>query len=421
MKFYTGNNTGDTPGNLPDPYYWWEAGALFGAMVDYWAITGDESYVDVTRQALTHQMSDTKDFMPENQTMTMGNDDQGFWAMAAMSAAEQGFPNPPEGETSYLGATQGVFNNYIGRWSEKECGGGLRWQVFSFNNGFGYKNTISNGCFFNIATRLARYTGNSTYGDWAKKVIDWQTSMDLITDKGEVKDGVHIGDGDCSNKDPNEWSYNSAIFLSGCAVMYSISEGDDKDFWKKKLDTLLKHALEKFISKDGIVYEQFCEPFAVCNTDQQSFKGYFLRWLTLTRKVAPYTNDDIQPVLEKAAEAAAASCSGNTAGEVPPFTGHPDTACGYVWTPKGTQDNLHGVSEQMSAMSAIIYSLDSKDNKVKTQANGGTSEPDYTAGGSDANRIRQERPITGGDRAGAGFLTTLLCAGVIAGSAFLLI
>ncbi len=28
MKYYTGNNTGDTPGNLPDPYYWWEAGAM---------------------------------------------------------------------------------------------------------------------------------------------------------------------------------------------------------------------------------------------------------------------------------------------------------------------------------------------------------------------------------------------------------
>lgn len=23
MKYYTGNNTGDVPGNLPDPYYWY--------------------------------------------------------------------------------------------------------------------------------------------------------------------------------------------------------------------------------------------------------------------------------------------------------------------------------------------------------------------------------------------------------------
>lgn len=28
MSYYTGNNTGDVPGNLPDPYYWWEAGAM---------------------------------------------------------------------------------------------------------------------------------------------------------------------------------------------------------------------------------------------------------------------------------------------------------------------------------------------------------------------------------------------------------
>ncbi len=28
MTYYTGNRTGDTPGNLPDPYYWWEAGAM---------------------------------------------------------------------------------------------------------------------------------------------------------------------------------------------------------------------------------------------------------------------------------------------------------------------------------------------------------------------------------------------------------
>lgn len=37
--YCTGNNTGDVPGNLPDPYYWWEAGAFFGALINYWAFT----------------------------------------------------------------------------------------------------------------------------------------------------------------------------------------------------------------------------------------------------------------------------------------------------------------------------------------------------------------------------------------------
>lgn len=36
MKYYTGNHTGDVPGNLPNPYYWWEAGGMFGHLVDYW-------------------------------------------------------------------------------------------------------------------------------------------------------------------------------------------------------------------------------------------------------------------------------------------------------------------------------------------------------------------------------------------------
>jgi hypothetical protein len=26
VSYYTGNNTGDVPGNLPQPYYWWECG-----------------------------------------------------------------------------------------------------------------------------------------------------------------------------------------------------------------------------------------------------------------------------------------------------------------------------------------------------------------------------------------------------------
>ena len=47
MTFYTGNLTGGIPGLLPDPYYWWEAGAMFGSLIDYWYYTGDTSYNNV--------------------------------------------------------------------------------------------------------------------------------------------------------------------------------------------------------------------------------------------------------------------------------------------------------------------------------------------------------------------------------------
>lgn len=30
MTYYQGNQSGQIPGILPGPYYWWEAGAMFG-------------------------------------------------------------------------------------------------------------------------------------------------------------------------------------------------------------------------------------------------------------------------------------------------------------------------------------------------------------------------------------------------------
>lgn len=71
MKWYTGNHTGDVPGNLPAPYYWWEAGAMFGEMVEYWYYTGDTTYNDEVKQALLHQVGDNNDYMPANQTKSL--------------------------------------------------------------------------------------------------------------------------------------------------------------------------------------------------------------------------------------------------------------------------------------------------------------------------------------------------------------
>ena len=57
-------------GLLPDPYYWWEAGAMFGQLVEYWFYTGDDTYNQITTNALLAQMGPQNDFMPPNQTKT---------------------------------------------------------------------------------------------------------------------------------------------------------------------------------------------------------------------------------------------------------------------------------------------------------------------------------------------------------------
>lgn len=220
LKYYTGYRPGDVPGNLPDPYYWWEAGAMFGALVDYYYYTGDKSYVDITTQALLWQVGPDRNYMPPNQTKTLGNDDQGFWGMAAMSAAEVNFPNPPEDQPQWLALAQAVFNTQYPRWDNTTCGGGLKWQIFTFNNGYNYKNTISNGIFFNIASRLALYTGNKTYAEWAEKAWDWVIAIGLGSPTYQFFDGTDDTQ-NCTSINHIQWSYNTGVFMHGAATMYN--------------------------------------------------------------------------------------------------------------------------------------------------------------------------------------------------------
>lgn len=193
---------------------------MFGALVDYWYYTGDDSYNAITTQALLWQTGPDRNYMPPNQSKTLGNDDQGFWGLAAMSAAEVNYPNPPEDQPQWLALAQAVFNTQYPRWDTETCGGGLKWQIFTFNNGYNYKNTISNGCFFNIASRLAMYTGNATYAEWAERTWDWVTAIGLVSPSYQFFDGTDDTQ-NCTSINHIQWSYNLGVYLHGAANMYN--------------------------------------------------------------------------------------------------------------------------------------------------------------------------------------------------------
>lgn len=430
MKYYTGNNTGDVPGNIPSPYFWWEAGALFGTMLDYRFLTGDESYTDVISQAMLHQVGDDRDYMPANQSRTEGNDDQGFWAMAALSAAENRFPDPPPGQPQWLALAQAVFNEYITRWDTSTCNGGLRWQIFPFNNGYEYKNSIANGCLFNIAARLARFTGNQTYADWAQRVFEWEQEVNLITPDYQVHDGAGIDDGaNCTKPNAIQWSYNAGIYMHGSAMMYNITTGQAQATWKQRLDGILEEAAATFFN-DSVMVEQACEDAGLCDTDQLSFKGYLARWMAGTTQVAPHTFDTVMPLLRSTAAAAARACSGSPASG---FAGLAGTACGFGWTAGGF-DGRPGVGQQMSALSTIMYTLvrrpsgdgdggggggggGGESTAPVTADTGGTSRGDPDAGTS-AKGAPVLAPVTTKEKVAAGFLTSAIALGVIGGGVF---
>ena len=141
-----------------------------------------------------------------------------------MAAAEKKFPDPPADKPQWLALAQAVFNSQTRRWEMATCNGGLRWQIFTFNKGYDYKNSISNGCFFQLGARLARYTKNETYSDWASKAYDWVVEQQLLDDTFRVFDGVDVeNDGsNCTKKDVVQWSYNAGTFIAGAAYMYNV-------------------------------------------------------------------------------------------------------------------------------------------------------------------------------------------------------
>ena len=132
-----------------------------GLLIQRWSITGNDTLNDLITQAMLWQVGDNKDFTPKNQSVDLGNDDQAYWAYAALDAAELGFPNPPDSQPQWLALAQAVHNDQADVWDAQTCGGGMRWQIYYWNTGWDYKNIQSNGGFFQLSARLARYTGIS--------------------------------------------------------------------------------------------------------------------------------------------------------------------------------------------------------------------------------------------------------------------
>ncbi|QSS66977.1 glycosyl hydrolase [Histoplasma capsulatum] len=406
--YYTGDRPGGVPGYLPPPYYWWEAGAMFGSLIDYWFYTGDSTYNNIIIQAMLHQASETQNFMPANQTRVEGNDDQCFWALAAMAAAERRFTDPPPDQPQWLTLVQGTFNSQAARWDMETCGGGLKWQIFRFNKGFNYKNTISNGCFFNIAARLATYTNNHTYAAWAEKTWEWVQRIGLITPDYYFLDGTDDLK-NCSQLNRNRWTYNAGIFMLGAAHMYQFTNGSE--IWRTRLQNII-NALHIFIHKgSNVLYEPTCEAHNKCTTDQLSFKAYLARWMAATMQICPFTTARLLPILRASAAGAASACTIGTNG----------AQCSQRWN-VGRFEGSAGLGQLMAALEVIQGLLVRRAPLPVSAKTNGTSKVDVGAGFVRGDLLPEiaTRPITVGDQIGAAILTAVFLGFILGGASLLL-
>lgn len=329
------NNGSDDTGN-----YWYQFGQAWSALIAYSNLTADSQYNDIITKALVHQIGDLKAFMPPNQTRTLGNEDQAAWGLAALTAAENGLKDPQE--FKWLEVAKNVFDTQTYRWDDKTCGGGHKWQIFTFNNGYNYKNSFSNGAYFLLAARLAALTGNKTYSEWAEKSYNWSKSVKLITEDYAVYDGTDDKI-NCTDVNKIQWSVASGLYLEGAAAL-SKANGEQK--WKDNLNGFVKHSLRVFRSNDtNVLFEVACERNGKCNTDMRAFKGQFARNLARAASYVPAILNDVRPTLQASAKAAAADCSGE--GE--------NLKCAFKWTTadEGKTVSVDGLSEGYSALEAV--------------------------------------------------------------------
>jgi mannan endo-1,6-alpha-mannosidase len=334
------------------PYYWYEGGAVFNALISYSHLANDTQYNDLITEALKHQMGspdgDTAPFMPSNQTKGLGNDDQATWALAALTAAEVGWEDPQPG-LSWLEVATRVFDVMTLRWDAETCNGGLKWQIFSFNAGYTYKSSFANGAFFLLSARLAAVTGNATYSEWAQKSFDWSKSVGLIAEDWAVFDGTDDRK-NCSELNHIQWSASLGFYVEGAAVLYNQTDGDDQ--WKDAVTGFVNHT-SVFVADNKALFEVACEDNARCNIDQRHFKGLTARSLHRAILAAPFIAEELNETLSISAGQAASVCNGE--GE--------DMACGFKWTgeeeeevPKLSEDGLGEVFNALEAIQGLLYS-----------------------------------------------------------------
>ncbi len=408
LDYYEGTKYGGTIGMFSWPYYWWHAGAAFGSLLDYWYYMGDTSYVNLTKEALLYQVGDNYDYVPNNQSTTEGNDDQAMWGLTVMAAAERNFSNPESDQPGWLYLSQAVFNTMAYRWDTDTCGGGLRWQIFRWNNGYDYKNTISNGALFHMAARLARYTSNDSYVDWAEKVWDWMYEKQFVNQSNgwwSVYDGASV-DNDCKNVSQLQWTYNMGLMMAGSAYLYNYTKNET---WLNRTENLVKGSAVFF--KNNIMYEAACQPANSCNQDQRCFKAILARCMGLTALMAPSTNSTIMKRIEESALAAAGSCDGGSDGHT----------CGMNWFNK-TYDNNYGLGEEMAALEIMQNLRIWQRPAPYTASTGGSSQGDPAAGVKNLDdNATQPLTILSKDKGGAAIITVIIGASIIGSAIWLVI
>ncbi|KAL4869198.1 hypothetical protein BDV12DRAFT_168450 [Aspergillus spectabilis] len=405
--FYLANQTEGIPGKLTDT--WYLAGAMYMVLIQYWQTSGDNQYNSVVSHDMMFQAGRNYDYFDSNYSQWLGNDDQMFFGLAAITASETGFPEV-DGKPTWTSLARAVCTMQWNRWDTRTCDGGLTWQIHPWQAGYTLRNSISNGGLFQLAARLGRFTNNQTYLDWAERIWDWSFDSPLIqtdVDPWFIADSTS-GDNNCVDSGDMQWSYNYGIYLGGTAFMYNAT-GDAK--WLNRTQQILRRLSTHFFPQaygGNVFSEVSCEKLHTCDRNMLNFKGWSSIWMAMAAQLAPDTRDTITPKLQGSAVAIGKQCDGET-----------ENLCGSRWY-QDTWDGIKGLEVQMAALGGIVSNL-----MLMTTARAQTIDTNPNAREQFLDTYSDDTPdalphISTGDRVGSWILTVLWGAGIVAAAWWLI-
>ncbi|KAL4929163.1 glycoside hydrolase family 76 protein [Aspergillus undulatus] len=404
--FYLQNQTEGIPGKLTGT--WYIAGAMFMTMMQFWHVSGYNEHNSVVSHDMMFQAGRNYDYFDANYSQWLGNDDQMFFGLAAITASETGFPEI-NNKPTWTSLARSVFNQQVDRWNDEQCDGGITWQIHPWQAGYTLRNSISNGGLFQLAARLGRFTQNQTYFEWAERIWDWSVESPLIQPEINwyVADSTS-GDNNCQDSGDMQWSYNYGVYLAGTAYMYNATE-DPK--WKNRTQGLLGRLSTHFFPQNydnhelggKIFCEVSCEKLHTCDRNMLNFKGWSSMWMAMAGILVPETYDTVLPKLQGSAAAIGRQCDGGSNGE---------NLCGSRWY-QDTWDGIQGLEVQQAALGGITGTL------MMLVGNGAQTienNPDAKERYLDYNDDQPDSlpKITTGDRVGSWILTVLWGSGIVA-------
>jgi predicted alpha-1,6-mannanase (GH76 family) len=331
---------------------WWQSAVALSTLMTYEQATGDTSY----DYAISTAFNDNKSGNFENSYM----DDTGWWGLVWLQAYQI------TGSTQYLQMAETDANYIHGYW-DSTCGGGLWW-----NTSKTYKNAIPNELFLDLTAGLHNaISGDTTYLSWAEAEWNWFSASGMINSSDLVNDGLNISSsGACSNNGGTTWTYNQGVILAGLTQLYKATGNSSL------LTTAqgIANAAILHLNATGVLNE----PCTSCDTDQQSFKGIFVRGL---KELSQALNTDEY-----------ASFFENQVNSIIPNDTNSGHQMGFLWQgpvsdPNTPNDGITSYS-QASAEDALVAGLSLGNNgTILAEASNTLCADDYGSGTTAGNKL----------------------------------